>query len=300
MADGDGAAGGGGEKWQESLPENVRSWEEATNSDTSEKFWDQIANHRAHLGQSIRVPGDDASKEDWDAFHSKLINKVPNLIPRPSDDGGFDALYRSLGRPEKEDGYTIPSSDNPDIDITQSESFRAIALKHGLNQKQFEGIINDVREGELTKLTASRETALEANKGLETEWGAAFEQNRSAAILVAERTNAPPEIIAAIKSGAIGPNSLKWLHSLSQKFAGEGAGVGGDVNRDAPTMTPDEAAMMISEMMSNKEHPYWKKDDVGHKAAKRKMRELIILKQGGKVKPRSLDDHSVQPGRSGG
>jgi hypothetical protein len=70
--------GGGSENtdWKTSLPEPVQGWDEVKNSDTPDKFWDQVTNMRSHLGQSIRIPGQDAGDDDWKAFNEKMIAKV--------------------------------------------------------------------------------------------------------------------------------------------------------------------------------------------------------------------------------
>ncbi len=46
----DGGNDGGGE-WYSSYPETVQAWDEVKNSDSPEKFWDQMTNMRSLIGR---------------------------------------------------------------------------------------------------------------------------------------------------------------------------------------------------------------------------------------------------------
>lgn len=63
--------------WKNNVPEAVKDWDEFKNSETQEQFFDQMANHRKHLGQSIRIPSEEAGSDTWNQFHEKILNKVP-------------------------------------------------------------------------------------------------------------------------------------------------------------------------------------------------------------------------------
>ena len=58
--------------WREALPENVRGWDEAQNADSADAFFKQIGDLRSHLGNSIRVPSDDAGDDTRKEFFEKL------------------------------------------------------------------------------------------------------------------------------------------------------------------------------------------------------------------------------------
>jgi len=129
--DGDGGGNGnGGDAWSAGLPENVQEWDEVRNSDTPEKFWGQVTDMRKFLGQSIRIPGENASSEDLAAFHDKLTSKVPGLthVPDFKDAEAAGKFYSAIGRPEKQDEYKLPEIDNKgvELNIEPAEQFMPI------------------------------------------------------------------------------------------------------------------------------------------------------------------------------
>jgi hypothetical protein len=67
------------------------------------------------------------------------------------------------------------------------------------------------------------------------------------------------------------------FYGLSSSLRGEGSGASGDPSGGSAKLTPGEAKMRISEIMNNREHPYWVTSDPGHKAAIERMLELHKL-----------------------
>ena len=41
---------------------------------------------QSHLGNAIRIPSKEASEDDVKAFHTRLVEKVPGLIPTPTSE----------------------------------------------------------------------------------------------------------------------------------------------------------------------------------------------------------------------
>ncbi|MGD1830994.1 MAG: hypothetical protein ACPKM1_15645 [Spirochaetaceae bacterium] len=288
-----GGAGGGSENWQDTLPENVRSWDEVTNSDSSEKFWDQMSNMRSRMGQSIRIPGDDAGKEAMEEFYKRLNDKVPGLMkaPDPENDDDLGAVYSRLGRPEKAEEYAIPEIKDANgnvipaekLDMSLAEAFKEIAHTKGLSQKQYGGIIEAITSMNITKNMEAAEKRQADQESLKSEWGAAHERNSEIVSNFLEKSGAPEMVMQALSKGLMDSKSMKWFHALATETLGDGKRFISDENRNKGVMTPDEAAIKISEIRNNKEHPYHKKDDPGHKAAMKYMRQLYLLKnpQGG-------------------
>jgi len=115
--------------WKDTLPEGVKDWGEVRDSKSEDSFWEQMSNMRSMMGQSIRVPTDDASKEDKAAFNQRLMEKVPNLMQKPDADNAdvMDAFYNQMGRPEEAAKYDAPELSAPE-GITYKMNLR-IALK---------------------------------------------------------------------------------------------------------------------------------------------------------------------------
>jgi len=278
-AGGDPAAGGGNDDWRSSLPEDLRDAPNFKDIEDVGSLAKQFVDLQSYQGNSLRIPGEDASAEDVSKFHQKVLAKVPTLMPTPDleNDEVLDSVYTRLGRPEDATGYQIPKVDTGDIemDMTMADVLKPIAHKYGLNQKQFAGIVADMTATNAQAAVEMRNQQAQNTAALSKEWGAAYTERVNKAANVAQATGAPAVLVEAVKNGQAGAETMKWLYSLSQSLGGE---VQNMVNAaGAPTMTPDEASMRISEIRNNKEHPYWITSDPGHKAARKKMRELHTL-----------------------
>jgi len=291
MADGNGGGGGqgnggGGEpSWTEALPEAVREWDEVKNSDAPEKFWDQMVNMRSHLGSSIRIPGEDAGKEDIAAFHEKLKNKVPGLMETPDfeNDEALQTLYSRMGRPKEAKDYAIPELKDSlgnvieNVDTGWAESFKELAYKAGLSQQKYADIVSAVAASNAAQNAKVLEAQAADKAELEKEWGAAFDRNTKIVETFIMKSDAPDSLKEAMKSGTVGKDIMVWMHNLASQTLGNGSDFQGD-DSNKGVMTPEEATIRISEIRNNKEHPYNKKNDPGHAAAMKQMRQLYELK----------------------
>ena len=247
--------------WKEQLPETVREWDEAKNSESAEAFFDQIKNMRSTLGQSLRIPGEDASDEARQAFHTKLTEKVPGLIRIPGEDDaeGLTSLYSQLGTPETFEGYEADEA---------FASLRETAHGAKLTKKQFKALTD--------KLMADRGTAKETTTtehaksitDLKTLWGQAYNDKLAAAQLIRD------QYFPFAPSGEeLGADTIKAFAALGEQMAGESKGLQTEGTVQG-AMTPAEAQLRISEILNNKKHPYWMPRDPGNKAAREKMTQL--------------------------
>ena len=265
--------------WRQGLPEDIRDapvFKDIADLPTLAKNYQEL---KSYQGNSLRIPGEDAGEEDVAAFHQKIMDKVPGLIYSPDLENSeqMDAIYTRLGRPEEATGYEIPEIDTGGIemDFTMAEALKPIAHKYGLSKKQFEGIVSEMTAGNVGQAKQLQQQHAQDISDLSREWGAAYNERVSKAAKVAEATNAPAELVNAIKNGHAGSGTLKWLYGLSESLGGETAQL--VKQQGSPTMTPDDAKMKISEIRNNKEHPYWNQADPAHASAKKRMRELHKL-----------------------
>lgn len=231
---------------------------------------------QSHVGNSIRIPSEDAGPEARKEFYKKLGEKVPGLMPVPNSDDpeALATVYNQLGRPESPDKYVIPDM-GEGVDNRTTEQFRDVAHRHGLTQKQFEGIVKDITQANLQgaqQFQAAHDAEMKSLR--DQEWGVAYDDNLQLALNVAESTNAPPELVAAIKGNQATAATLKWLYGIGKQMVGEGKPLTSDQNNKDGRMIPSEAAARISEIMNNKQHPYWNPSDPGHNNALKRMLEL--------------------------
>lgn len=256
---------GTGASWRDVLPEDMRTNPSLLTTKDVPALAKQFIDQQAHLGNSIRIPSENAGEEDRRAFYDKLVAKVPGLIPRPdvADPLAKETFYKMLGRPDKPEDYELAEGL---IDNDHIKYLRTAAHAQGLSKAQFKELVA-VFPTIAKELSKEAEKAdFERKESIAKEWGAATEKNTAIAASVAEKTGAPPELVEAIKTGKAGLLTLKWLHSLSAAFGGEGKHFAGAQGTPAP-MTPTEALARIAEIRNNKTHPVWNDRDPLHKQA---------------------------------
>ena len=117
----------------------------------------------------------------------------------------------------------------------------------------------------------------DGRNSVKSEWGATFDQRVAQISQTLVATGAPVEFQEALKSGQVGGSTLKWLYSMVGRLGGkEGMHVAGNEGSSS-TLTPDEANARISEMLNNRQHPYWIAGHPDHAAAKKEMIRLAKM-----------------------
>lgn len=277
---GSGASGGGTgtQDWRVThiADEHLRGNPAIRDFDSVEGLVKNFIDLQSHVGNSIRIPSEDAGPEAVKEFHKRLGEKVPGLMPVPNSDDpeSLETVYRQLGKPEAPDQYTIPDV-GENVDHSTTEKFREVAHRHGLTQKQFEGIVKDITTTNVQASEQSQAAHDAEMKDLrDKEWGVAFDDNFQLALDVAEQTDAPPELVEAIKGNKATAATLKWLHGIGKQMVGEGNSLTRDKGQGDGSMTPAEAQARISEILNNKQHAYWNISDPGHKNALNRMLDL--------------------------
>ena len=195
----------------------------------------------------IPVPGEKATKEDW------------------------DIVFDRLGRPKTADGYTIPEVKYPEGYPAPSKEFNE-ALKNkafqlGLLPAQVNELYNWFMGNEIeqyNKFSQGREEQrLSGENALRKAWGKAFEQNYQIAEQAVNKYGSE-EFIEKLKASGLNndPDMIEFIAGMAKNFsedkiAGKPAGL---------TYSPDEAKAEIAKIqaaamkdknhpMNNKQHP---------------------------------------------
>lgn len=284
LCDGEGE-GEGGSSWIDSLPEDVRGWDETKNSDSPEKFWDQMVNMRSRMGQSIRIPSEDAGDEDRAAFQKKIMEKVPTLMQTPNfdDDETLSDLYAKMGRPAEAKDYTAPEFKDSKGNVIKgagaklAEAFKETAYKMGLSQKKYEEALSSVLAPSIGAHEQATQARQEEKAKLAEAWGTAHDRNSTVVSNFLKHTEAPKGILDALEAGTVDSATMMWIHSMASKTVGKQGSFQND-DSNSGVMTPDEAALKISEIRNNPKHAYYNKMDPGNAAARKYVRELYLLK----------------------
>ncbi len=258
--------------WRESLPENVRGWDEAKNADSPDAFFKQIGDLRSHLGNSIRVPTDDAGDETRQEFFEKLQRKVPEIMRRPDmdNDDVMKDVWASLGKPQEADHYDLPEIGEYKISDDKAAALKKLALDSNLTKKQFKQLTQGLLQDDADR---QRDAAAELERmqgELKRDWGDALDSRMETVRRIAEQSNAPETLLKALEEGTADSATVKWLYDFSKQFA-----------EDSPIKTqmkeidsPQDIQGKIDDIMNNNQHPYWITNHPQHSAAVNKMLDL--------------------------
>lgn len=239
--------------WKDALPPELKELPALKDFKDPAALAKSFVDTKSALGNSIRIPGPDASPEARAEFRQKLADKVPELLEFPEDETKFaeveGRVWEKLGRPKDAKQYEPPKLE---VEFTpeETELLRSIAMKRGYTKKQFAQLAKDAAE----EKTAIMKRQADAQGALKKELGFAYEDKLSLYAHTAEATGAPPELVKAIKAGTIDLATAKWLDGVSKSLGGEGRAVGDQGSGGAPKLTPDEAKLQIAEVMARKEY----------------------------------------------
>lgn len=262
----------------EKLPESVRNWDEAVNSDTPEVFWDRVSNMRSKLGQGVYKPSEEAGAEGWKKFSEKVVELSDGrLIPRPDTDDPDQrsALYNAMGKPKEAKDYEFApeAEDLAPLDEAHSSFMRDVAFRANLTKDQLKLLDTDLRKTAKVEMDNALSAVEQGNRDLRQEWGMTYDDRLHQAKKVAQTFF--PHLDQDTKFTAA---EVKSFFSLAQQLNGNGTEFRGQQNQAPIGMTPDDAAMKIAEIRGNKDHPYNDVNSPGHQIAKKKMRELYLVK----------------------
>ena len=231
--------------WRAGLPEALKDAPYLKDADTPEAFKEQLVNAAQWQGNSLRMPGPDAGDDDIAAFRSKVMEKIPDLMPVPSDDDGIEAILGKLGKPEAADSYRLPEGIEIEGDALGKLKSQAFALN--LTQNQFEAQVAQMN-GEATTANEAMTHAIEEGREiLKGEWGNAFESRMAdIATFLKNDPDTPESIVADMEAGRIPPEQMRWLHKLSQ-LGDESSEVARQEN-PSENMVPAEAEAQLVEV----------------------------------------------------
>jgi len=263
------------EDWRTNLPDDVQTWEEVKNSEDPGAFYKQMGDMRSMIGRSVQIPGPEASTEARQAYLQKVMEKTPEIMLRPNGENMAE-MYVALGRPETADKYTAPeSTEEIPVDAASVNVFSSLALEAGLNQAQFDIIVNGMSKNQATAMSEALSQRGEGLQALRGEWGLAFDQRQATAQKFAN--DFFPHIGEISKLGAV---EITALYNAGKAMSGEGAPITDEPGDAVSAMTPQEAQSTINEIMANKDHAYWNPRHPGHKAAIDKVVKLHEFKNG--------------------
>ena len=200
---------------------------------------------------------------------TQMIGKDKVAVPnKNSTDDQWNEVYDKLGRPESADKYSLNAkSEVVPIDDNAIKQFAENAHQLGLNNKQAQGILEFYKnnmEGMAQQAKVDTETAqVQAEQQLRQEWGREFESNVKKAGALA-KANMNPEILdMQLKDGMrLGdhPEIIKGFAKIAGMMSEDKIVSTESENVSSNTDVETE----ISDIMNNKDGPYWNKSHPDH------------------------------------
>ncbi len=255
--------------WRDSLSPDLRNNPTLEHHESVESVAKELVNVQKLIGaDKIVIPGEDASPEEWDSFHTKL--------GRPADPANYDleALEVPEGMPWDGEFQT---------------SMVGTMHKLGLNQKQVQGVLGAYIEsigGQYQQATGDTARARETGiNDLRNEWGKSFDSQVDLATR-AFRAGAGEnfEAVADIQlvgGGKLGdhPDVIKAFAQLGGKMSEHGL-VGATASRS--TLSPTEAGGERNKLMADQDFlkAYLDGGHLEHAAAVKRINDLTIAEVG--------------------
>ena len=219
--EGGGAGGAAAPDWREGLSAEYRE------NPAIKDFTDINGLVKSHLdtksmvGKMVRIPGEDASQEDVQAFRDKLLSAELGVIPTPNLDDPAEAAayFLKMGTPAEADGYTAVEG----MDPQRFANLSKLAHQAGISDKQFAQVAGAmVTEGNASNeaIIAERTAGIDT---LKTEWGEAYPEKFARAQRLAEATKAPAGLLAAMSANAVDAATMRWLDGVAASLGGEGS-----------------------------------------------------------------------------
>ncbi|AZS06557.1 hypothetical protein [Alteromonas phage ZP6] len=264
-----------GGDWLASVPQEHRAQFEKNGIKDVAGLAKQFVDLQSHLGNSIRIPSAEAGDEDKNAFYEKIRKHAPDLMPVPTDDESKAAIWQTLGTPAEATEYSVevPEPLNGTVGDDRINMFREVAHKHKLTKDQFQGVVSEILGADAQAYQDAVAQQKAGHDSLRSKWGEAYEQRIGHVNSLLEQTGAPESLAKAVAEGNVDAAAVEWIFGLTDRM---GQDEGTNLARDQGNgkLTPHEAEAQMSEILNNKQHPYW---DSGHPDHKRAVDTMMRL-----------------------
>lgn len=205
----------------------------------------------------------------WDAQAKSL--RSDDLVKAYA---GLEKRVGSLGMPpESIDGYSFkPPEGQPSLDPAGEKAFKEEALKLGLTQKQYEGVIGKYITATASAIPEAIASFVEGRRAvteqtLKAQWGAEYETNMGAALAAFNAFTADEEKAEVDRIGN-NPVMLRILARVGKEL-GEDKTVRGAEN----LLGQEDLKFLMRGSPGKEDSPYWNASDPNHARTKAKVQQ---------------------------
>lgn len=249
---GGGGGGGGEEKWYAPFQtEGAELPAMVTESPDFATFAKQAVDYQAMQGSSIRIPGENATPEDREAFYEKLVAQVPGLTPLPDPENAeaMAAYHAKVGVPEEAAGYELPEApEGMPVDEALQKWFLETAHTRKFSKAQAKGFYEDFNTFQ-QGIQQEAAAGLKAQEvSLREKWGATYEPTMKKVDTLWSNYPQFAELRENFKKGLVPSHVLEGFAAIAEGMMGKGFSMLEDGDRGAPgAITPAEASIQVQE-----------------------------------------------------
>ena len=260
------------EEQREALPEDIRTNEMLNRFDSMEALLSGFVETKSLVGQSIRVPPEEAGDEARSQFIDKLVRNAPELMLKPDWENPEQnaEFWRTLGTPEDAEGYENP--EGVEVDEEVEKQLRSVLHSANLTPAQYQTTVKQLSEMHQQATQQAQSKHEEEMNSLYDKWGMTKKDRLAAAKKVSE------EFFGDVPFDKLSAKVVEGLYAMSVSLKGKGAQVAHQPQATSETLTPAEALERAAEIINNPD--YWDKSkpDVQQRLVKKR---LELLKMAG-------------------
>lgn len=260
--------------WRDSLPEAIKESPYFGEGRSPEEVAADIKNAAAWQGNSIRIPGPDATPEQREEMVGKVVEKFGDLMKVPDvlNEDSVNAALLKLGKPEEASKYTVPEG----IDVPPE--LKNQAFEAGLTQKQFEKLVKTQYDQGLEHQATIDARLQEQEDVLKADWGAAIEDRKAVVAEYLAGDGVPAALREAYATNGLDAETIKWIYSQAEASE-ESRTVTQQNDGRSGAMTPLEATHQLQEVW--KRLSEMRPSDPGYNELLQQKTKLTRLKLGG-------------------
>ncbi len=246
---------------------------------------------KAYQGDSLRIPGPEASDEDRAAFNAKLAERVPGVYYMPDENNPEQrkALLRKMGAPESAEGYTFTAPEGGDLDENLTANYRNWANELDLTQTQADEIYKRFNQYQLGVINEMKGSHQEELGKLKAEWGVTYPDRIKKINFLLSKYDGTEVMQNSFNNDDFPPHVVRLFSQMSDQLLGEGMQMVGSQVQAPDGLPPAEAAERAAEVRA---HPaFLDEHHPEHAAMVRK--HLEYMKQ---ANPNASTDHPARAG----
>ena len=189
---------------------------------------------------------------------TRLHGNNPNVVEMPGEgatDEQMGAFYKTLGRPDTAEDYSINVPDGAATDDSFMNAFKGVAHTAGMSQNAVEQVTNFWHEyNAQAGNQAVQQQQVQADNDmneLKNEWGAAYDQNFNYGVQAVNKFGVSDDVLSGLEQVLGTGQTVKFFSQIGAAL-GEDNFIAGEGEKSfSAAMTPGEAQAELTRLESD-------------------------------------------------